>query len=84
MDNFGEELLLTDTEVKILRILSKYEGSFVRKELVMEKVWGIKKFLETHTLETHIYRLRKKIQKKFKENLWIKSKKGRYALEYKS
>ena len=84
LDNFGEELLLTDTEVKILRILSKYEGDFVRKELVMEKVWGIKKFLETHTLETHIYRLRKKIQKKFNEDLWIKSKKGRYALGYKS
>ena len=84
LDNFGEELLLTDTEVKIVRTLSKYEGGFVRKELVMEKVWGIKKFLETHTLETHIYRLRKKIQKKFNEDLWIKSKKGRYALGYKS
>ena len=84
LDNFGEELFLTDTEVKIVKILSKYEGGFVRKELVMEKVWGIKKFLETHTLETHIYRLRKKIQKKFNEDLWIKSEKGRYALGYKS
>ena len=81
IDKFQQKILLTDTEVKILKILCSYEGRFVAKEIILVEVWGIKNSLETHTLETHIYRLRKKLLEKFNRNLSIKSKPGMYSLE---
>ena len=80
LDDFGRKLKLTDTEVKILKILFKYKGECVKKEVVMEEVWGIKDFNDTHTLETHIYRLRKKMKIVFEDHLSIKSKPGSYAI----
>ena len=83
IDPFEEKLLLTDTEVKILKVLCNYEGGYVKKEKVLQEVWGIKYFLNTHTLETHIYRLRKKMLTKFNGNLSIKSKPGSYSFDCK-
>ena len=80
LDDFGRKLKLTDTEVKILKILFKYKGGCVKKEVVMEEVWGIKDFNDTHTLETHIYRLRKKMKIVFEDYLSIKSKPGSYSI----
>ncbi len=80
LDDFGSKLKLTDTEVKILKILFKYKRGGVKKEVVMEEVWGIKDFNDTHTLETHIYRLRKKMKSVFEDHLSIKSKPGSYAI----
>ena len=79
----NEKLRLTDIEVKILKIFSKNRNEFVKKEILMEEVWGIKHFLDTHTLETHIYRLRKKLRIQFEKKLSIKSKQGAYAIDYK-
>lgn len=81
--NYEEKLNLTDIEVKILRILSANGNGFVKKEILMEEVWGIKNSLDTHTLETHIYRLRKKLRTQFEKHLVIKSKTGAYAIDYK-
>ena len=81
---YNEKLRLTDIEVKILKIFSENRNEFVKKEVLMEEVWGIKNVLDTHTLETHIYRLRKKLQIQFEKKLSIKSKKGAYAIYYKS
>ena len=44
------------------------------------KVWGFKSKLETHTVETHIYRLRKKISENFEKNDFILSDKYGYFL----
>jgi DNA-binding response OmpR family regulator len=49
------------------------------KEL-QEKVWGQMPDLETHTVETHIYRLRKKIKDKFQDNDLIISLKNGYQI----
>ena len=84
LDDFGRKLKLTDTEVKILKILFKYKGGCVKKEVVMEEVWGIKDFNDTHTLETHIYRLRKKMKIVFEDYLSIKSKPGSYSIIIKT
>ena len=81
---YYEKLRLTDIEVKILKIFSENRNEFVKKEILMEEVWGIKNVLDTHTLETHIYRLRKKLRIQFEKKLSIKSKKGAYAIEYES
>jgi len=45
------------------------------------KVWGYQSDLETHTVETHIYRLRKKILNKFKDNNFIISTADGYQIK---
>ena len=58
----GISIKLTDKETKILRYLYKSKGKVISKRLLLDNVWGYKAELSTHTLETHIYRLRKKIE----------------------
>ena len=47
---------------------------------LQEKVWGYQKELETHTVETHIHRLRKKISNTFSDNNFIISNKNGYQI----
>jgi DNA-binding response OmpR family regulator len=77
-DNFSVEL--TEKESDIIVSLLNSAGRGITKEAVMSKVWMLNKKMETHTFETHLYRLRKKI----KENLFLKNlimnKGGKYYL----
>jgi len=57
----GRRIRLTDKEVSILKHLCRKEGVVSREEL-MDIVWGFNSEISTHTLETHIYRLRQKIE----------------------
>lgn len=57
----GRRIRLTDKEVAILKHLCRREGVVSREEL-MDIVWGFSSEISTHTLETHIYRLRQKIE----------------------
>ena len=59
--------------------LSKYKKP-VNIEELQSKVWGYQSELETHTVETHIYRLRKKILKVFNDENFIISKKSGYQI----
>ena len=59
--------------------MSKLNKSVSIDELQFE-VWGYQSKLETHTVETHIYRLRKKIHKKFNNENFIISKKDGYKI----
>jgi len=77
-DNKSVEL--TDKESDIILSLLSSADRGITKEEVMSKVWVLNSNIETHTFETHLYRLRKKI----KENLFVKNliinKDGRYYL----
>tara|TARA_B100000963_G_scaffold35086_1_gene26045 strand:- start:365 stop:940 length:576 start_codon:yes stop_codon:yes gene_type:complete len=76
------ELELTEKESSILVFL-KQSKKPVKINLLQEKVWGYNSDLETHTVETHIYRLRKKIFDKFSDNEFILSDKKGYFLNEK-
>ena len=53
----------------------------VKIQELQAKVWGYQSQLETHTVETHIYRLRKKILKTFNDEDFIISKKNGYEIK---
>lgn len=58
----GTMIRLTEKETEILKILVHANGRVVKKEDMLRGVWGYAENVETHTLETHIYRLRQKIE----------------------
>ena len=77
----SKSLQLTEKEVKIISFLNDSDFPISINKLQSE-VWGYKSKLETHTVETHVYRLRKKIEKKFKDNSFIVSLKNGYKIKY--
>tara|TARA_B100000609_G_scaffold141379_1_gene113509 strand:- start:75 stop:650 length:576 start_codon:yes stop_codon:yes gene_type:complete len=77
-----KELELTEKESSIL-IFLKQSKDPVKINQLQEKVWGYNSELETHTVETHVYRLRKKISDKFSDNEFIISDKKGYFLSEK-
>jgi DNA-binding response OmpR family regulator len=59
----GNKVRLTEKETSILRYLYRVGQRPVPRETLLQEVWGYNSGLTTHTLETHIYRLRQKIEK---------------------
>jgi len=76
------KLKLTEKEINSIIYLSKSDKAVKIQEL-QSKVWGYQSELETHTVETHIYRLRKKISKIFKDENFIISSKNGYEISKK-
>tara|TARA_B100000609_G_C17008080_1_gene327215 strand:- start:87 stop:650 length:564 start_codon:yes stop_codon:yes gene_type:complete len=74
------KLKLTEKEVNTITYLSKSNKPVNINEL-QEKVWSYQSDIETHTVETHIYRLRKKIMNTFNDNEFIISKKNGYQIK---
>ena len=73
-------LKLTEKEVNTIIYLTKSYKPVSIDEL-QEKVWSYQSDIETHTVETHIYRLRKKILKTFQDNEFIISEKNGYQIK---
>jgi DNA-binding response OmpR family regulator len=73
-------LKLTEKETNIIIYLSKSKNGAGIDQLQSE-VWGYHSKLETHTVETHIYRLRKKILETFNDERFIISKKNVYQIK---
>ena len=72
------ELQLSEKEINFLVLFSKSKEP-INRNVVLKNVWNYSSKSETHTIETHIYRLRKKIFKKFGDNNFIKNNdKGYY------
>ena len=91
LDTFNRKLIteknqkihLTRNEVGLLKFLYRSPG-FVHRHVLLEEVWGYNAAMETHTLETHIYRLRRKMEinpQKPKLLLTSKNKSG-YRLKH--
>jgi len=74
------KLKLTEKEINTIIYLSKSNQPISIDEL-QEKVWSYQSDIETHTVETHIYRLRKKILSTFKDNEFIISQKNGYQIK---
>tara|TARA_B100000886_G_scaffold338068_1_gene300122 strand:- start:360 stop:986 length:627 start_codon:yes stop_codon:yes gene_type:complete len=75
----GKTLILTEKEILILELLLKTKKP-VGKEKFLSNVWNYADGVDTHTVETHIYRLRKKISEKFGDNNFITNNKLGYLL----
>ena len=74
------KLRLTEKEINTITYLSKSDKAVSIDEL-QEKVWSYQSDIETHTVETHIYRLRKKIFNSFNDNDFIISEKNGYQIK---
>jgi DNA-binding response OmpR family regulator len=59
----GNKLRLTEKETAILRYLYRAGQNVVTRDVLLREVWGYNANVTTHTLETHIYRLRQKIER---------------------
>ena len=76
----NQNLKLTQKEIDIILFLNDHDKP-QRVSILQNKVWGYSLELETHTVETHIYRLRKKIKDEFKDNNFILSNDDGYFIE---
>jgi len=74
------KLKLTEKEIKTIIYLSKSSKPVSIQELE-KRVWSYQSDIETHTVETHIYRLRRKISNIFNDNEFIISKKNGYQIK---
>ena len=71
---------MTEKEINTIIFLSKSKNPVSINEL-QESVWGYKSHMETHTVETHIHRLRKKILTTFNDSKLIVNNKNGYRIE---
>lgn len=62
-DADGKKIRLTEKEAAIIRYLFRAGQKAVTRDELLEEVWGYNSGVTTHTLETHVYRLRQKIEK---------------------
>ena len=76
----GQRELLTDKEAGILQMLYEARGQAVGKTELLECVWGYNPQANTHTLETHIYRVRQKIEPFPSSPQYVVAKNGGYRL----
>jgi DNA-binding response OmpR family regulator len=63
IDGKGGKIRLTEKETSILKYLFRAGEKVITRDVLLHEVWGYNAGITTHTLETHIYRLRQKIEK---------------------
>lgn len=63
VDQHGSKVRLTEKEAAIIKYLYRAEQKVVTRDVLLEEVWGYNSGVTTHTLETHVYRLRQKIER---------------------
>ena len=80
ISNDSGRLKLTEREVDIILFLNDHKKP-QKVNILQNQVWKYSSELETHTVETHIYRLRKKIIDKFKDDNFILSDENGYSIK---
>lgn len=80
IDDKGRKLRLTDKEASILKYLYRAGSKSVAREELLAEVWGYNAGVTTHTLETHIYRLRQKIEPESSSTRLLITEAGGYRL----
>lgn len=76
----GETIKLTEKEVAIIKFLYKNKDKIVSKNDLLQEVWGYSPDVSTHTIETHIYRLRQKVEHEDTSAQLIVTEDGGYKL----
>ncbi|MGK7871404.1 response regulator transcription factor [Falsiroseomonas sp. E2-1-a20] len=80
LDTAGRKIRLTQKEAEVLRYLYGAGGQPVERQILLNEVWGYNNAVSTHTLETHIYRLRQKIELDPSNPSLLLTKSGSYGL----
>ena len=75
----NNEIILTEKEMQLLELFLDNKKP-ISKDKILSSVWNYSPDADTHTVETHIYRLRKKINDKFSDDNFIKNTKDGYHL----
>ena len=78
--NESRSIRLTEKENYILKFLYKNLGNIISRETLLHEVWGYNSKVTTHTLETHIYRLRQKIEDDPSNACFLITEPGGYKL----
>lgn len=78
----NELIKLTEKEVAIIRYLYKAQNKIVSKNELLQEVWGYSPDVTTHTIETHIYRLRQKVEHDDLSAQLIVTEDGGYKLKF--
>ena len=76
----GQKIRLTDKETSILKYLYRQGAKTVSRDILLQEVWGYNNRVTTHTLETHIYRLRQKIERDPSHARLLVTEEGGYRL----
>ena len=74
------KIRLTEKETAILKFLYRAGGKVVSRDTLLDEVWGYNAGVNTHTLETHVYRLRQKIEPDPQQNAILVTEPGGYRL----
>lgn len=76
----GNKVRLTDKETSILKYLYRQGSKTISRDILLKEVWGYNNRVTTHTLETHIYRLRQKIERDPSNARLLVTEEGGYRL----
>ncbi len=82
LDPSDRKIRLTEKETAILKYLYRTGDQVVSREKLLREVWGYSADVTTHTLETHIYRLRRKIERDPTHSQILVTEKGGYRLAH--
>ena len=80
VEDDGSKVRLTEKETAILKYLYRAEQKVITRDVLLEEVWGYNSGVTTHTLETHIYRLRQKIERDPSNAQLLVTESGGYKL----
>lgn len=81
IDEAEKKIRLTEKETNILKYLYRAGGKPISREELLDKVWGYHREANTHTLETHVYRLRQKIEPEGSRARLLITESGGYRLQ---